>query len=153
MANNPRLAIDAALFAQLVAAVWGSPPVTWAYKSQHFLSWDTFDEGNQPALFLRRIVEDVQQQKAYGLNKYTLRYEAWVYLRTQNVDPASNPYAYLDPVIDAIDFAIAANPITGRNNLGGLVDNCYISGQIMIADGTDNGQAVIRIPIVAVTGI
>ena len=150
MANNPRAAIDAALFAQIQAAY------AWQYSSMHFRPWDSFDAGNQPAVFLRRISEDVQQTKAYGLNKYTLRYECWIYLRVDNNNEASNPYTDLvglDALIDAVDGIVAANPVKSRNDLGGLVDNCYISGQIMIADGTDNGQAVIRIPIVVITGI
>jgi hypothetical protein len=153
VANNSRSAIDAALFAQLVGASWGSPPVSWQTSSQHFVSWENFSEQNQPALFLRRILEEAQQTKAYGLTKYMLRYEVWIYVRTQSNDTSTNPYDYLNPLIDAVDAAVAAHPVIGRNNLGGLVDNCYISGQIMIADGTDNGQAVIRIPISAVTGI
>jgi hypothetical protein len=150
VANNSRSAIDAALFAQLRAAY------DWHYTSMHFQLWDSFDAANQPAFFLRRILEDVQQQKAYGLNKYTLRYECWIYLRTDNNNEASNPYTDsvgIDTLVDAVDAVLAANPVTSRNNLGGLVDNCYISGQILIADGTDNGQGVVRIPITVITGI
>ena len=122
----------------------------------HFQPWDNFDAGNQPAFFLRRIMEEVQQTKAYGLNKYVLHYECWIYVRTDNNNTDSNPYSVpngpgLDQLIDAVDAALAANSSSG-NNLNGLVDNCRIAGQIMLADGTDNGQAVIRIPIQVFTG-
>lgn len=152
MANNTRNAIDAALFAQLFNAY------KWKTASQHFASWENY-QGNQPAMFLRRIAEEEQQTKAYGLQKYIFKYECWVYVQVQSNDATQNPYAILNPIIDAIDSAIGANPVSGRNNLvttaapNGLVDNVRIDGTILIADGTDNGQAVIRIPISVFTGI
>lgn len=156
MANKPRTAIDDALFAQLISAGWKPVPglqlTTWKTASQHFQHWDSFDADNQPAVFLRRIIEDVSQTRGYGLNKYVLRYEVWIYVRTESNDVSFNPYSVLDPIVDAVDAALAVNPVTGRNTLCGLVDNCRISGQIAIADGTDNGQAVIRIPVEAITG-
>lgn len=167
MANNTRASIDSALFAQLQAASWTvgvSPatPATWAYTSMHFQDWATFDAGNQPAMFLRRIMEEISQTKAYGLNKYVFHYECWIYARTNNNDSTDNPYTDssgstvtvgLDTLIDAVDAAIAPNPAISRNNLGGLVDNCRLAGQILLADGTDNGQAVVRLPIQVFTGI
>lgn len=59
----------------------------------------------------------------------------------------------IDPIVDAIDSALAASPVSGKNTLGGLVNECYIDGTIMLADGTDDGQCVIRIPIVTTTAI
>ena len=149
--NNSRANIDATLLAQLDAAY------NWAIvSSMHFRTWDgpdKVDMSDQPCLFLRRIAEEIIQTRAYGLNKYTLHYEAWIYVRTDNQDLTDNPYLQLDPIIDAIDTAILPKPPNDRNNLSGLVDNCRIVGQIFIADGMDNGQAVIRIPIDVITGI
>jgi len=151
MANNTRANVDTALLAQLDAAY------DWAIdSSMHFRSWDgqgKVDGTDQPCLFLRRIAEEIVQQRAYGANKYIFHYEAWIYVRVDNDDIADNPYAQLNPIVDAIDKAMLPNPVTDRNNLSGLVDNCRIAGQIFIADGTDNGQAVIRIPIDVFTAV
>lgn len=159
MPQSTRSQIDAALFAQLVAVTWetlGSPPIaqTWAYASMHFLPWENFPN-NEPAMFLRRITEDATQARAYGLTKYMMRYEVWVYAQVPSNDPTANPYDVIDPIVDAIDKAVAAYPPISRNTLNNLpgIDNCYLSGQIIVADGTDDGQSVVRIPLVVVTGI
>jgi len=155
MANRSRAQIDAALFFQIKNGY------TWQLSSMHFRPWEgqgKVDASDQPAFFLRRIIEETQQTKGYGLNRYILKYECWVYTRVDNLNLESNPYSVpngpgLDQLIDAIDAALAPNPVVGMNQLGGIVDNCRIEGQIIIADGTDNGQAVIRIPISVYTGI
>jgi hypothetical protein len=40
---------------------------------------------------------------------------------------------------------------TATTTLGGLVDSCRISGEVLIDDGLDDGQAVAVIPIEIVT--
>ncbi len=79
--------------------------------------------------------------------------EVWVYLRVESNDTSFDPYSAIDPVIDALDATLAANNVTQRQNLGGLVDNTRIAGQIIIADGAEDGQAVIRVPVQVFTGI
>jgi hypothetical protein len=155
MANVTRLAIDTALLKQLAAAQIASSPPAAAFvsASMHFRQWSDVDAQQQPCLFLLRIVEDDDQQKAYGLNKYEFKYEAWIYARVDFQNLQANPYCVLDPLIDAVDAAVKASPLIGRNNLGGIVDNCRIKGSTVIADGADDGQAVIRIPISVFTGI
>jgi len=150
VANQTRANIDAALLAQLQAAY------NWAIPcSMHFRPWDgqdKVDATDQPCLFLRRPVEDISQTRGYTLNKYVFDYEVWVYARVDSTDPTTNPYDQLDPILDALDLAINGSPAVGLNNLSGLVDNCRISGKVFLADGTDNGQAVIRVPVLVITG-
>jgi hypothetical protein len=153
MANSTRSQIDDALLALLSSTTWGTPKQQFKYTSKHFQQWEGFDASNQPALFLRRITEDVIQQRAYALNKYTMLYEVWVYLRVESNDTSFDPYSAIDPVIDALDATLAANNVTQRQTLGGLVDNTRIAGQIIIADGAEDGQAVIRVPVQVFTGI
>jgi hypothetical protein len=159
MSNFSRSNYDTALLAQLAAVNWGVAPnqATWTIPpSMHFRPWDgqaKVDSTDQPCLFLRRISEEVVQQRAYGANKYVLHYEAWIYARVDNIDITDNPYAQLNPIIDAVDSQITPQPPFDRNTLSGLVDNCRIAGSILIADGIDNGQAVIRIPIDVFTGV
>jgi hypothetical protein len=157
MANNTRQNIDRTLLAQLQSAAWGNPAsqTTWQIPaSMHFRPWDgvgKVDPTDQPCLFLRRITEDVSSP-AYGINKYVFDYEVWIYLQVDNANPQSNPYDGIDQIVDAIDAVIAPSPPFSQNNLSNLVVNCRISGKIYIADGVDNGQAVIRIPIQVFTG-
>jgi hypothetical protein len=148
--NTARANVDQALLGLLTAiSGWQIPP------SMHFRPWEgqgKVDASDQPCCFLRRISEDVSQSQAYGLNKYVLHYEIWIYAQVDSKDSSVNPYDTLDVMVDSVDNALAPNPAMGRNNLSGLVDNCRINGPIYLADGVDNGQAVIRIPVEVFTG-
>lgn len=150
MANNSRANIDATLLAQIQKAA-----VQWAIPgSMHFQMWDKVAATDKPCFFLRRPIDHVEQPKAYGLNRYVFKYEIWVYAQMDVNDLTVDPYAtYIDPILDAINAAIAANPVSGRNNLSGLVDNCRISGDIFSLDGVDDGYIVMRIPLEVFTGI
>lgn len=146
--NNPRADVDTALLAQIQGAFnWQVP------ASMHFQQWGSVDSGNQPCAFLRRIAEEVSQTKGYRSNRYVLHYELWIYCRVDHTDITSNPYATFDVIIDAIDSTLLGNPALGHNTLSGLVDSCRLAGQILIADGVDDGQSVIRIPIDVFTGV
>lgn len=147
--------IGDALFALLKTAQPSSS--TWQnVSSQHFQLWSSSPGGpaNQPVFYLTQTAETVtQSQRAYGQNKYVLHYEMWVYLQIPGInDPLFNPYTVIRPVLDSIDNVIAPTLPFDRQTLGGLVNMAEISGQIQIADGSDNGQAVIRIPILVTVG-
>jgi hypothetical protein len=149
MAIN-RQAISDALFSLLLTAQPNS--ATWqAQSSQHFQLWSSNPAGaaNQPLFYLTKLGETVtQSQRAYGQNKYVFHYEMWTYLQIpgQN-DPTQNPYDIVNPMIDSIDNVISPPPPSDRQTLGGLVNMVEISGEIQIADGSEDGQAVLRIPI------
>lgn len=150
--NVPRASVDAALL-QLLAQAY-----PFNYTSMHFRQWSGFDPANQPALFLRRPFEMVSQPRS-GLSKYELKYDCYIYFRVDSNDETSNPYIQADAIVDAIDKVLQPIPAYGgRQSLqlvnGGkpLVDNAYIDGKIGLADGVDDGQGVILIPIVCVTG-
>jgi hypothetical protein len=142
--NSTRSAIDAALFTLLQNCY------AWSYSSQFFLNWSKVDVANQPAMFLRRYTENVQQVRGYSANKYELHYYCIFYVRVDNSNQA-NPYVVINPILDALDKAVLGPP-GFQNNLGGLVDNVRMNGDIQIDDGTVDGQAAIVVPIVVVTG-
>ncbi|SRR6266481_3173320 len=148
-----RQAISDALFNLLLTAQPNS--ATWQnMSSQHFQLWSSNPGGaaNQPLFYLTRIRETVTQ-KAYGQNKYQFHYEVWVYLQIPGMnDPTQNPYATINPVIDSIDNIISPPPPLSSQTLGGLINMVEISGEIDIADGSEDGQAVIRIPILVTLG-
>jgi hypothetical protein len=144
--NNPRIIVDNALF-QLLK---GSFP--WNYASMHFLMWDKVDSSNQPAMFLRRTDEIVTSNKGSGNNRYELKYILLAYIRVDNTIPeATNPYAVIDPILDAVDKALLGTPGIPQM-LGGLVGGARIDGRIAVDDGVVDGQAVLMIPISVFTG-
>ncbi len=154
--NRTRSQIDDAVVAQVQKASWTLPDgstQTWELVSKHFRLWsDTGDV--QPCAFVRRMSENIQQQKGYGLDKYTLTYQIWIYLKVDNNNVASDPYdEIINPVMDAVDNIFAPMAPNDRNNLGGLVDNAHIGEKVEIHDGMDDGQAVILMPLQVFTGV
>ncbi len=135
-----RSVVDDALFNVVNAAY------PWAYSSKHLQMFSNTSY-LQPAMFIRRVNEDISQ-KAYGLNKYVLTYEIWVYLQVNWQDPAADIYDQtINPVMDAIDAAFYPNTPQGSFTMGGVVDNARISGKADIADGSTDGQALIVVPV------
>ena len=104
----------------------------------------------QPAVFVRRVDEDVSQTAGYGANRYALAYEVWVYCQVDWQNPEADIYGQvINPILDAIDEAMdAARDPSGKNSLGTPgIDNARISGKADIADGSTDGQALMVVPV------
>jgi len=142
----PRSKVDDALMALVKNAY------KWQYASKHLQHWSQV--GLQPAVFVRRVDEDISQ-KAYGANKYVLLYEIWVYVQVDWQNPDADIYGQtINPILDAIDNAMDAGRLPdGRNILGTPgIDNARISGKADIADGSTDGQALMVVPVQVFVG-
>lgn len=53
----------------------------------------------------------------------------------------------LDPLLDAVDAALAPNIVTRRQTLGGLVSHVWIDGKIMKDPGDIDGDGIAVIPV------
>lgn len=129
--------IAAALFAKL-AAVPGL--VTTGRRMKH---WNDVPAPMQPALFQ----QETSQAAQYTIGQPTvwrLHYDVAVYART---DGGLVPGTIVNPLLDAIEAALAG-PFEGMpQTLGGLVTACYIDGTIETDEGTLGDQLVALIPI------
>jgi hypothetical protein len=129
--------IFAALFAKLTASAG------YATSSRKLKHWSDVPRDQQPALFLaqgRQSVKTVRGQPSV----WTLSAEVYVYVNTSGF---SNPGSALNPLMDAIEAALAGNQGENTQTLGGLVDWCRIEGSIETDEGTLGDQAVAIIPI------
>jgi hypothetical protein len=68
-----------------------------------------------------------------------------------DMDSGITPISMLNPLIDAVDAALAPNPVTRRQTLGGVVSRVWIDGKIMkdLGDLDRDGIAVIPVKILA----
>ena len=57
------------------------------------------------------------------------------------------PISMLDPLLDAVDAALAPNIVTRRQTLGGLVSHVWIDGKIMKDPGDIDGDGIAVIPV------
>jgi hypothetical protein len=135
------------IYAALFALVSGSS--AFATSSRKLVHWSDVGPEEHPAIFQRQLDEERIQQR--GLPpKIKLHVELYVYAHTlaQQLDPYVVPSQALNPLLDAIDAALAPDePINNVLTLGGIVSHCWIEGKTENFEGVIGDQAVAIIPI------
>ena len=136
-----REAIYAALFARAAGA---AEFVTAARRMRH---GSTLTPVEQPALYMRQKTEAATVKTLGAPTVWTLVVELYVYV--QSSDPYAAPASVLNPLIDAIEAALAPPPATGMQDLGlpDMVHHAAIVGKVEINEGGVRDQAVAIIPV------
>lgn len=137
-----REAIYAALF-NLLSSVHG---ITVAER--RLRHWNDVKPVEQPYLCLAQGNQTATQgSPAIGVNaKWLLDADIYIYVRTTGKQV---PGSVLNPILDEIEQALAPPfpDINKCQNLGGLVEHCWIEGTIETDEGTLGDQAVAIIPV------
>jgi hypothetical protein len=133
--------IYAALFERVAGAAHF---VTTGRKLRH---WSDLTAAEQPALFMRQKLEIATVAAIGAPTVWKLVVELYVYAHTS--DPYMAPTMVLNPLIDAVQYALAPTPVTGVQDLGvpEMVQHAYIIGKIEITEGVLRDQAVAAIPV------
>ena len=78
---------------------------------------------------------------------WTLYAEFYVYAHSS--DPYLAPAAILNPLLDALEAALAPSPTTGIQNLGlpQMVQHAYIAGKLETDEGVLGDQAIAIVPV------
>jgi hypothetical protein len=135
--TTQREPIYAALFAKL------SGIAGLVTKDRRLKHWNDVAPQLQPALFQAQRNETAVQQTGLPV-KWTFKVDVYLYVRT---DGGQSPGPLINPLIDAIETALAPNAVESVQTLGGLVKHCWIDGAIETDEGTLGDQAVAIIPI------
>jgi hypothetical protein len=133
--------IYAALFDLLAGAA------NFATASRRLRHWTQVAAAEQPALFM---VQKKEIAKAAEGVPTVWRAELDLYVYCQAADDVSAPALALNPLIDALEAALApqgADGIAGVQTLNGLAKHCWISGTIETDEGALGGQAVAIVPV------
>jgi hypothetical protein len=141
-----REAIYAALWA-LAAEAGPSTGSGFTTASRRLRHWSDVGPAEQPALFMSEK-GGIAQVKALGAPVvWTLH--ADLYLYAHSSDPYLPPASILNPLLDALEAALAPAPMTGKQDLGlpGMVQHAYISGRIETDEGILGDQAIAIVPI------
>jgi len=133
--------IYAALFALASSA---ADFVTTARRLRH---WSELTPAEQPALFMRQRSETARVPVLGAPPVWTLLVELYLYAHA--TDPYLAPASVLNPLIDAVEAALAPPPATGVQDLGlpAMVRHAYIAGKIETDEGVLRDQAVATIPV------
>jgi hypothetical protein len=139
-----------ALFALAQNANTTQTPFT--IMSRRWIAWDQMSAEQSPALFQMQGMPKVEGA-VRGLPVFRLPVDWYVYLSTDPTDlntPTSPPLNnYLTALINAVLPKIQGQ----KQTLGGLVESVYIDGEIVLDEGVITSPAVIKIPLVILTGM
>lgn len=116
-------------------------------SSRTLRSFDQVGVKEMPALFQAQRPETVERTVKDGPPKRTMHFELWLYT-AENQTPKTIPSQQLNNMTDAIETALAPDPLTGKLTLGGLCAQCWLEGAIEFYEGvSQEGKAIAIIPV------
>lgn len=150
--NVPRETVFQALFERIAFAKIGADPA-FVTTSRKFRWWTEVPEAMQPALYQQQEDQRASSDKNYGETLWGLRAIWWIYCQ-HSPDDEVVPSTMMNGLMDAVETALLPDP-SGRQTLGGLVEHCYIDGDVVWDEGLvpSDIQSVIRVPILIRTGV
>ena len=133
--------IYAALFARVASA---AQFVTTGRRLRH---WSGMAPAEQPALFMTQKSEVAAVKTLGAPTVWTLLVEFYLYAHSS--DPYLSPATVLNPLVDAVEAALAPAATTGLQDLGlpSMVQHAMISGKIETEEGVLGDQAIAIIPV------
>jgi hypothetical protein len=127
----------------LFALVSGS--ASFVTASRRLQLWGSLSAAEKPAIFQYERDDNYRNGNNY-LPIVEMNVDLYIYT-APGMDSGVTPISVLNPLIDAIDAALAPNRVTRRQTLGGLVSHCYIDGKIMKDPGDLDGDGIAVIPV------
>ena len=139
----------------IYSALWDlvSGAAQFATADRRLRHWADVSPAEQPALFMSQLTQRGEtHQAAFNLPVvWTLDADLFIYVHS--TDPYLTPAILLNPLIDAVELALAPDP-TGFQTLGlpEMVRHARMQGEIKTAEGVlgDQEFAIIRIEILCV---
>ena len=133
--------IYAALLGLLEAAA------DFAVVDRRLRHWSDVSPAEQPALFMAQKSEVATIKTLGAPTVWTLAVDLYVYAHSS--DPYRAPAMVLNPLLDAVEAALAPSAATGLQDLGlpATVQHAYISGKIETDEGVLGDQAVAIVPV------
>lgn len=133
----------------IYAALWSliSGAAQFASASRRLRHWSDVSPAEQPALFMSEK-GGAGTTKALGAPIiWALKADLYVY--AHSTDPYTAPASVLNPLIDAIEAALAPVPATGIQNLGLplMVQHARLAGRVETDEGVLGDQAVAIMPV------
>jgi hypothetical protein len=150
--SGPGIGFDPELIATALFILLGRASYEFLSMNRRGNIWGNVAPADQPYLALIERGGTGVQNKAIGLEKWTLHFLVLVYIRA-DAQPSAIPATPINAAWKAIASAMNSSPIGERQTLGGLVNNAWIGGQVMIDTGILDNQCVLLIPIDVETGL
>jgi hypothetical protein len=140
--NTARETIYTALFALIVSSS------SYTTTSRRMRLINELQPSQLPALYMSQVAEETIAARPHP-PKYILRVDFAIYALNPNEQDSAAPQ--LNALIDAAEAALAPDPVTGVQSLGGLVSHCFINGKTEIFEGNLGNRAAAVIPVEILT--
>jgi hypothetical protein len=133
----------------IYAALWtlGAGAARFTSASRRLRHWTDVAPAEQPGLFMSEKGGHAAIKKLGAPIVWTLYAEFYVYAHSS--DPYLAPGTILNPLLDALEAALAPSPTTGIQNLGlsEMVQHAYIAGKIETDEGVLGDQVIAIVPV------
>jgi hypothetical protein len=133
----------------IYAALWalGAGATSFASANRRLRHWADVAPAEQPALFMSEKGGHAVTKALGAPIVWTLYADFYLYVHSS--DPYLAPAMVLNPLLDALETALAPSPATGIQNLGlpAMVQHAYIAGKIETDEGVLGDQAIAIVPI------
>src|SRR5271169_795973 len=133
----------------IYAALWalGAGAESFASANRRLRHWADVAPAEQPALFMAEKGGQAVTKALGASIAWTLYADFYVYVHSS--DPYLAPAMVLNPLLDALEAALAPSPATGIQNLGlpAMVQHAYIAGKIETDEGVLGDQAIAIVPV------
>lgn len=131
--------------------------ISYAFKTMDRKGkiWTNVTPADQPYIGLIERGGMVVQNQAIGLTKHTLHFLILVYIRGDaSQDPtAILPATLLNAVWKGIEQIMNSSPMGERQTLGGIVNNAWIEGEVVMDTGILDQQLALMVPVSIDCGI
>ena len=133
----------------IYVALWelAAAAANFACANRRLRHWADVAPAEQPALFMSEKGGHATIKALGAPIVWTLHAEFYVYVHSS--DPCLAPSTVLNPLLDALEAALAPSPSTGIQNLGlpDMVQHAYIAGKIETDEGVLGNQAIAIVPV------
>ena len=133
----------------IYSALWtlASNASNFASSNRRLRHWSDVAPPEQPALFMSEKGGHAAVKALGAPIVWTLYADFYIYAHCS--DPYAPPAKILNPLLDALDRALAPSPANGVQNLGlpAMVQHAYIAGKIETDEGVLGDQAVAIVPV------
>jgi hypothetical protein len=133
----------------IYSALWllGAQAGSFASANRRLRHWADVAPAEQPALFMSEKGGHAVVKALGAPIVWTLYADFYIYVHTS--DPYAAPAMILNPLLDALEQALAPSPATGIQNLGlsDMVQHAYIAGKIETDEGVLGDQAIAIVPV------
>jgi hypothetical protein len=133
----------------IYAALWelAAGAASFASANRRLRHWADVAPTEQPALFMSEKGATAVTKALGAPIAWTLFADFYVYVHSS--DPYLAPAMLLNPLLDALETALAPSPATGIQNLGLplMVQHAYIAGKLETDEGVLGDQAIAIVPV------